>query len=557
MQEVERLLRAATENRGGALLLGGAPGSGRSTLLRTAAAQAEGWTVLTVPGHLAERDLALAALHRLTDQARRSLTAGPGPDEDFHGRNVVTAGDSLLRLLGTASAHRPLLCLLDDAHLFDPPSLRVIAYAARRLGGQRIALLAAGPPDLAECARPVPPLSPEDCRALLAARAPDLADDVAAALTGLSGGNPAALTDLAAALSPEQRRGYAPLPVTLPPDSPLRRRLRAELGALPPATRELLLLAAADPPVPLPDLLAAAAAGAPTPLSGPFAATTAGSSAPPSGPIAATTAGTPAPPSDPFAATTAGTPAPLSDPLAAAAAGAPTPLSDPLAAATVGAGPGLDDLAPAERAGLITIDGTRVHFGSEVVRAVTYREMPAIARRAAHLALARVSAARGRLLDALLHRAAAATTADPALAAALTEAAAPAAPSEAAKALRYAAELTRDPAERAAALVGAARSAWLAGRPHEAIPLIRDAERSTGWHRSAAIESVTTAGDGTSTATASDATPTTNDATPTNTASNETSTTTASDATPTTTASNEMSTTTASNATPTTTTGNE
>ncbi|GLW28423.1 helix-turn-helix transcriptional regulator [Actinoplanes regularis] len=579
MQEVERLLRAATENRGGALLLGGAPGSGRSTLLRTAAAQAEDWTVLTVPGHLAERDLALAALHRLTDQARRSLTAGPGPDEDFHGRNVVTAGDSLLRLLGTASAHRPLLCLLDDAHLFDPLSQRVIAYAARRLGGHRIALLAAGPPDLAECSRPVPPLSPEDCRALLAARAPDLADDVAAALTGLSGGNPAALTDLAAALSPEQRRGYAPLPVTLPPDSPLRRRLRAELGALPPATRELLLLAAADPPAPLPDLLAAAAAGAPTPLSGPFAARTAGTSAPPSDPLAATTtgtpappsdpftattagtpappsdpftattAGTPAPPSDPFTATTAGTPAPPSDPLAATTAGTPTPLSDPLAAATVGAGPGLDDLAPAERAGLITIDGTRVHFGSEVVRAVTYREMPAIARRAAHLTLARVLAARGRRLDALLHRAAAATTADPALAAALTEAAAPAAPSEAAKALRYAAELTRDPAERAAALVGAARSAWLAGRPHEAVPLIRDAERSTGWHRSAAIESVTTAGDGTSTTTASDATPTTNDPTPTTTASNGTSTTTASDGTPTATAGD--GTTTASDGTPT------
>ncbi|WIM99130.1 helix-turn-helix transcriptional regulator [Actinoplanes oblitus] len=390
MQEVERLLHAAADGRGGGLVLRGGPGSGRSSLLRSALPHAAHWTVWSVPGHAAERSFPCAALRRLTDRiawpAARDAAA------------VVTAGDALLRHLRTAAADRPLLCLLDDAHLLDTPSREVIAYAARRLATDRIAVLAAGPPGLTGLdlpARHVPPLDPPACRALLAEHAPDLADDVALALAGLSGGNPAALIDLATDLSPEQRRGYRPLPAELPAHSPLRRRLRTELAALPATTRRLLRLAAADPPAPLPDLLAVA----------------------------------------------------------------------------TGAGPA--DLGPAERAGLITVDGTAVHFGSAVARGVAYREMSSADRRTAHLALAGVAAARGRRLDALLHRAAASATADPALAAELTEAAAPAAPSDATAAFRYAAQLTPDPAARDAALLDAARSAWLAGHPHQAGPLLR------------------------------------------------------------------------------------
>ncbi|MBB4740943.1 DNA-binding CsgD family transcriptional regulator [Actinoplanes octamycinicus] len=389
MQEVERLLHSAAAGQGGALVLCGAPGSGRSTLLRAALRHAAGWTVHTVPGHAAERSFPCAALRRLTDR----ITWPAARDDEA----VVTAGDSLLDFLRTTAAGRPLLCLLDDAHLLDAPSREVIGYAARRVGGHRIAVLAAGPPSLADLdlpARHLRPLTPPECRTLLAEHAPDLAADVALTLADLSGGNPAALVDLARSLSPEQRRGYTPLPTELHPDSPLRRRLHTELAALPPATRRLLLLAAATPPAPLPDLLAAADAG-------------------------------------------------------------------------------LADFRPAERAGLVTVDGDAVHFGSEVARGVAYREMSSVGRRTAHLALAGVAAAHGRRLDALLHRAAASTTADPALAAQLTEAAATAAPAEATEAFRYAAQLSTDPTVRDAALVDAARTAWLAGRPHRAGLLLR------------------------------------------------------------------------------------
>ncbi|GIF08014.1 helix-turn-helix transcriptional regulator [Actinoplanes siamensis] len=401
MQEVERLLRAAAAGHGGALVLCGAPGSGRSTLLATAAAQATGWTVRTVPGHAAERMLPGAALRRLA-----GFRNPRSPDD------MVAAGEALLDFLRAASAHRPLLILLDDAHLLDEPSLAALGYAARRAADTRLAILAAGPPGLAAADLPVrqlPPLSPPECRALLPA---DITDDVATALTELSGGNPAALTELAGALSPTQRRGYAPLPASLPPDSPLRRRLHAELAALPPVTRDLVFLASADPPATLPGLLTACA------------------------------------------------------------------------------GSRLADFRPAEQAGLITIDGTSVRFGSAVARSVAYREMPAVARRTVHLALAEAATAGGRDLDALLHRAAAATTADPALAAELTAAAAVAAPSDAAAAFRYAAQLTPDPAARDTGLLRAARAAWLAGRPHEATLLLRTAEQSaTAGHSPSADQS--------------------------------------------------------------------
>ncbi|WP_189331706.1 helix-turn-helix transcriptional regulator [Actinoplanes ianthinogenes] len=489
MQEVERLLHAAAEGRGGALLLCGAPGSGRSTLLRSALPHAAGWTVRAVPGHAAERALPFAALRRLTGRSAWPAARGDDP--------VVTAGDSLLHFLRTSAARRPQLCLLDDAHLLDTPSRSVIAYASRRLAGDRIAVLLTGPPGLTALDLPahhVPPLPPSACQALLTAESPDLTDDVAMALAEVSGGNPAALLDLVAALTPEQRRGYAPLPTELPPSSRLRRRLHTGLAALPATTRHLLLLAAATPSSPLPDLLTAATSvlRPPAPTPDPLTSTE------PTDPRALLTA---PPPPDLGALLEAADSLDTTNPLDPLNTTGPLDTTDPLDTADSldttdpldtadslnTAGPlvtaaWLAGFAPAERTGLITIDETAVRFASPLVRGVAYREMPATARQTAHLALARVAAARGRALDALRHRAAASTTADPALAAALTEAAAPAAPSAATDAFRYAAELSPDPAVRNAALLAAARCAWLAGHPHQARLLLHRLESPRPRH---------------------------------------------------------------------------
>lgn len=409
--EIGRLLSAAASGRGGVLVVSGAPGEGRSTLLGTFTSE-PGWTVLTACGHPDEREYAYAGLRGLlTGIGDRLAELAPTPREALaHALcgagpgDPVTLGLATLALLRTATRTRPLLCLIDDAHLLDRASWQALTFAARRLGPERVAMLWSFPAGAEPPGPPVhrlTPLDPVESRAILAGHAPDLAEDVAGTLTELAAGNPAALVDLAAALTPQQRRGYAPPPESLPPDSPLRRRLAAELNALPPRTRHLLHLAAAAPDA-SPDTLLAAAF--------------------------------------------------------------------PSGEAT---GPALGDFAPAERAGLVSVTAAGVRFRSPLMRAVAYTEMPAARRRTVHAAVAGVLQARGATLPALLHRAAAASGPDDRLASELAEAARSADPAVAAEARRYAAALSPTPAGRAGLLLDAARSAWLAGRPHEAGQLIR------------------------------------------------------------------------------------
>jgi len=114
------------------------------------------------------------------------------------------------------------------------------------------------PPDLDR--RRLDPLDADASRELLADRLPDdLAGDVAGVLVAMGAGNPRALVELADSLTPQQRRGDAPPPVSLPEDSALRRAYRGRLDQLPEASRWLLLLAAADPALDADQLVRAAA----------------------------------------------------------------------------------------------------------------------------------------------------------------------------------------------------------------------------------------------------------------------------------------------------------
>jgi DNA-binding CsgD family transcriptional regulator len=438
--EISRLTSAATGGRGGVLVITAGPGEGRTTLLRAVASRhARDWTVLTTSGYADERDLPYASLRALLG-------------DETH--------DALAFLRGAALA-RPVLCLIDDAHLLDPDSWRSIAFAARRIGTDRVAIVLSVPvgaePPGFDVHR-LTPLGPAAARRILAAQAPDLAEDVAGTLIEIAAGHPGALVDLVRSLSPEQRRGYAPPPESLPPDSPLRRRLAAELDSLPAATRELLLLAAAAPDA-APDTLIAAAQSEPAAQSRPAAQ------------------GGPAAQSKPAAQ---GDPAAQDEPPAQGEPGRGEPGRGEPAGRGV---PELADFGPAERRGLVTVTAAGVRFRGPLMRAVAYAEMPVARRRAAHAALAAVLESRGARLPALLHRAAATTGPDAALARDLAGAAREADPSVAAEARRYAAGLCPAPADRAALLLDAARSAWLAGRPHQAGMLIRRIPAAAGTAR--------------------------------------------------------------------------
>jgi predicted ATPase len=143
------------ETGGGALVLRGEPGIGKSRLLAEAAARAHqrGITQLSATGVQSEAHLAFSGLHQLLrpvrDRAadlppvpRAALDAAFGlkddaPPEHFH---IAMAA---LDLLSEVAAESPLLILVEDAHWLDGPSADVLAFVARRIESDSIVLLAA------------------------------------------------------------------------------------------------------------------------------------------------------------------------------------------------------------------------------------------------------------------------------------------------------------------------------------------------------------------------------------------------------------------------------
>ncbi|MEV6847976.1 LuxR C-terminal-related transcriptional regulator [Actinoplanes sp. NPDC051411] len=250
----------AARGDGGAVVVLGERGSGRTSMAAQATAAASGFAVLSSGGSPGEADLPGACLHRLLRPARDAF-AELAPHHAEALRRVtegrpgepLTLPAALLELLCRLS---PALCVIDDADLADAVSLRALAFAARRLEGSRIAMVLAvrSPAELLAGLPAVTlgPLGREDARALLDdLPGPRLPGDVAGALIAVADGNPLALRELVAGLDARQRRGEAPPPDSLPPDSRLRRAFRAALDRLPAPARRMVVCAAADPELPV------------------------------------------------------------------------------------------------------------------------------------------------------------------------------------------------------------------------------------------------------------------------------------------------------------------
>jgi DNA-binding CsgD family transcriptional regulator len=141
---------------------------------------------------------------------------------------------------------------------------------------------------------------------------------------------------------------------------------------------------------------------------------------------------------------------------------------------------GLDPaaLAPAEEAGLLTLDGGRVEFRHPLVRSAIYTEASPPERRAAHAALA--AALPDRDVDRRAwHLAAAATGPDAAASHALEQAAqraqARSAYGAAASAFERGARLAIDDAQRARLLLAGGDAAWLSGDAERTLALLAEA----------------------------------------------------------------------------------
>ncbi|MFE0377597.1 ATP-binding protein [Streptomyces inhibens] len=275
--------------RSGALLIQGAPGIGKSTLLAHAVTQAEksGITVLRASGVQAETHLPFAGLHQLTrtlmERVSRLPPAQAGALRGAFGMaeppSVASAPQffmialATLSLLGEATAEAPLLLAVDDAQWLDMPTLDVLGFLARRLGAEPLGLLLAlreghstscgvlaSPGSLGLRELRLTPLEPAAADALLDAREPGLDAAVRRRVLELSAGNPLALTELPRTLGTDRATAEPAASAALPLTARLEQAFASRLADLPPDTRSTLLITAADDGGALAEVLAAASA---------------------------------------------------------------------------------------------------------------------------------------------------------------------------------------------------------------------------------------------------------------------------------------------------------
>ena len=173
------------------------------------------------------------------------LSAGQAP-------SPFLVGLAVLGLLSEAAEQQPLLCVVDDAQWLDDASARALAFVARRLLAERIALAFATRDVGSGLARfpqlRVDPLGRRDARALLeSVLAARLDESVLEQIVAETGGNPLALLELPRGLTPAQLAGGFGLPAALPLSTGIEQSFTRRLARLPRDTRRLLLLAAAEP----------------------------------------------------------------------------------------------------------------------------------------------------------------------------------------------------------------------------------------------------------------------------------------------------------------------
>ncbi len=263
--DLVRSFLARAADRGGALLLTGGPGVGKSAVLEQACrtAAAGGVRLLRASGVEFEAEVSFSGLNQLflplhdqlealPDLHRDALTValgvGAGPAA---GRLVVSA--AALALLRLAARRSPVLIVVDDLQWLDRSSARVLGFVARRLEGSCIGFLAAvrsgADSFLLHAGLPqhdVPPLDEEGATELLRSRFPGLAAPVRRRVVSAAQGNPLALLELPGTMTEAQRLAAEPLPPFLSLSTQLQVLFADRVRGLPAVTRRLLLLIALD-----------------------------------------------------------------------------------------------------------------------------------------------------------------------------------------------------------------------------------------------------------------------------------------------------------------------
>jgi DNA-binding CsgD family transcriptional regulator len=261
-ERIHDLVQNALEGRGGSLVFRGEAGIGKSALLTYAADAGKDLRVARISGVESEVELPYAALHQLCGKMLHLAGRLPALQADALGVALgqragevpdrLRVGLAVLGLLSEAARRQPMLCLVDDAQWIDQSSLFAIAFVARRVDADSLALVFAtrGPaPALAGIDEVLlGGLREIDALALLASVIPGQLDEgVRDRILAETRGNPLALLELSRGLKREELAGGFGLPKPAVLSSRLEEEFLRRVRGLPEPTQRLLLLAAAEP----------------------------------------------------------------------------------------------------------------------------------------------------------------------------------------------------------------------------------------------------------------------------------------------------------------------
>ncbi len=258
---LDRLIEAARTGRSQVVVLRGEAGVGKTALLDYTAERATGFKVVRAAGVQADVDLAFACLHQLCAPILEHLeslpvpqrealatafgqSAGPPPDR-------FLVGLAVLSLLAEATSDQPLMWVVDDAQWLDQVSAQTLAFVARRLLAEPVALVFAVRNTVADELTGLPELeihglSDGDSRALLDTVIRGRLDErVRERIIAEARGNPLALLELPR--DPAAAEGGFGRPDSRAPAGHLEQSFVRRVQSLPMPTQKLLLTAAAEP----------------------------------------------------------------------------------------------------------------------------------------------------------------------------------------------------------------------------------------------------------------------------------------------------------------------
>src|SRR4051794_10278096 len=262
LRTLDQLLGAVRGGESRALVLRGEPGIGKTALLEHAVEAAPDFRVARAAGVESEMELAFAALQQLCAPMFDRLEHLPAPQRDALGVAFgLHAGDppdrflvglAALSLLSEVAAEQPLVCVIDDSQWLDRASAQALAFVARRLLAESVALVFGTREPSEEFSGltelHVEGLRDDEARALLGSVITGPVDErVRDRIVAETRGNPLALLELPRGFGPAELAGGFGLPDALPLSEQIEESFRRRLEVLAPETQRLLLVAAAEP----------------------------------------------------------------------------------------------------------------------------------------------------------------------------------------------------------------------------------------------------------------------------------------------------------------------